>query len=567
MKRYLIVVMTVFVLICNIGFAAEASVQTVKYDTENEILTVKGSADSKMQSISLEVITGGVTAGQFDSADAEERFGMIVHADETLSIDDGSWQFSFGFPADSERHVIRVRTGNNGEIEQRSIVAATNSEFETAMEMMNRAGSNDISDVLKNCVGILGLDCDTLEMLPEKNCDAMALRILNERDKQPNKVFAEYELLEAVFNENLAVECVNVADGSNIAGVLEKYKKYFTYKSGKSYQIFEGLSADSQKNVYTNLAKADYGSPAAVDTAFGLETVRVRLAALRGYDELYDVLPQCADALEANISKYTALSNENQLKVCSEIITSLSGKDVTKESLEKIVSSAAEKYSSNVTTGGGSGGSGGGNGGGIMSTGGTSKTPNIDITTSNKPYGSSSVFNDIGGVSWARDSIEELARRGVINGKAEKIFAPNDTVTREEFVKMVVLALNITAEDTSCDFTDVRDDAWYKEYVGRAVGSGLVIGLGNGTFGVGENISRQDIAVILWNGIKSKAENGSAAAFIDNNAVSDYAKEAVNAMRYLNIIDGYEDNTFRPSNAATRAEAAKLLYKAVQIAE
>ena len=559
MKRYLIAIVTVFVLICSVGFAAEASVQTVKYDTENEILTVKGSAGSKMQSISLEVLKGAVTAEQFDFANAEERFDMLVYADETRSADDGGWQFSFGFPADSKRHIIRIRTGINGEIEQRSIVAATNSEFETAMEMMNSAGSNDISDVLKQCAGILGLDCDTLETLPDKNCDAMALRILNERDKQQNKVFAGYEQLEAVFNENLAVECVNVADGSNIAAVLEKYKEYFAYKNGKSYQIFEGLSADSQKNVYTNLAKADYGTPAAVDAAFSLETVRVRLAALRGYDELYDVLPQCADALEANISKYTVLSKENQLKVCSEIITSLSGKDVTKESLETIVSSAAEKYGSNGTTGSGSGG-GGGNGGGV-------KTPNIAVAAPNKPNESSFVFNDIESVSWARDSIEALARRGVINGKADKIFAPNDTVTREEFVKMVVLALNITAEDTSCDFTDVRDDAWYKEYVGKAVRSGLVNGRGDGTFGVGESITRQDIAVILWNGIKSKAESKSAAEFIDNDDVSDYAKEAVNAMRYLNIIDGYDDNTFRPNNAATRAEAAKLLYKAVQITE
>lgn len=560
MNRYLIAIVTVFVLICSVGFAAEASVQTVKYDTENEILTVKGSAGSKMQSISLEVLKGAVTAEQFDFANAEERFDMLVYADETRSADDGGWQFSFGFPADSKRHIIRIRTGINGEIEQRSIVAATNSEFETAMEMMNSAGSNDISDVLKQCVGILGLDCDTLETLPDKNCDAMALRILNERDKQQNKVFAGYEQLEAVFNENLAVECVNVADGSNIAAVLEKYKEYFAYKNGKSYQIFEGLSADGQKNVYTNLAKADYGTPAAVDAAFSLETVRVRLAALRGYDELYDVLPQCADALEANISKYTVLSKENQLKVCSEIITSLSGKDVTKESLETIVSSAAEKYSS-------SGGSGGIGGGGGSSSGGTAKTPSIGFAAPNEPYEAVTVFDDLGGVSWARESIEALARRGVINGKADKIFAPNDTVTREEFVKMVVLALNITAEDTSCDFTDVRDDAWYKEYVGKAVRSGLVNGRGDGTFGVGESITRQDIAVILWNGIKSKAESKSAAEFIDNDDVSDYAKEAVNAMRYLNIIDGYDDNTFRPNNAATRAEAAKLLYKAVQITE
>lgn len=560
MKRYLIAIVTVFVLICSVGFAAEASVQTVKYDTENEILTVKGSAGSKMQSISLEVLKGAVTAEQFDFANAEERFDMLVYADETRSADDGGWQFSFGFPADSKRHIIRIRTGINGEIEQHSIVAATNSEFETAMEMMNSAGSNDISDVLKQCAGILGLDCDTLETLPDKNCDAMALRILNERDKQQNKVFAGYEQLEAVFNENLAVECVNVADGSNIAAVLEKYKEYFAYKNGKSYQIFEGLSADGQKNVYTNLAKADYGTPAAVDAAFSLETVRVRLAALRGYDELYDVLPQCADALEANISKYTVLSKENQLKVCSEIITRLSGDSLTKEALEQMVNSAAEKYSS-------SGGSGGIGGGGGSSSGGTAKTPSIGFAAPNEPYEAVTVFDDLGGVSWARESIEALARRGVINGKADKIFAPNDTVTREEFVKMVVLALNITAEDTSCDFTDVRDDAWYKEYVGKAVRSGLVNGRGDGTFGVGESITRQDIAVILWNGIKSKAESKSAAEFIDNDDVSDYAKEAVNAMRYLNIIDGYDDNTFRPNNAATRAEAAKLLYKAVQITE
>jgi hypothetical protein len=560
MKRYLIAVMTVLVLVCSVSFAAEASVQTVKYDTENQSLTVKGSAGSKMQSISLEVLKGEVTAEQFDFANAEERFDMLVHADETLSADDGGWQFSFGFPADSKRHIIRIRIGINGEVEQRSIVAATNEEFKVAFDNINRADSDNISDRLNKCVGVHGLNYDAFENLPrENNRKAIALRVLNERNEQPGKVFANVETLEAVFNKHLAIEDVNTSSADNIESVLEKYEVYFNYKNEKAYKIFTDLSADSQKNVYTNLAKGYYSSPAEVDTAFGLETVRVRLAMIRGYDELYDVLPQCADALEANISKYTALSNEKQLKVCSEIITSLSGKDVTKESLEKIVSSAAEKYSSNGTTGSGSGG-GGGNGG-------TSKTPNIGITMPNEPYVSFSAFNDIGGVSWAKDSIEELAKRGIINGKAEKIFAPNDTVTREEFVKMVVLALNITAEDTSCDFTDVRDDAWYKEYVGRAVGSGLVNGLGNGTFGVGENISRQDIAVILWNAIKSKAEHGSADAFIDNDAVSDYAKEAVNAMRYLNIIAGYDDNTFRPSNAATRAEAAKLLYKAMQIAE
>ena len=568
MKRYLSVVTAMFLLVWNFGFAAEAALGTVKYDAENEILTVQGNAGSQMQAICLEVLAGGVTEEQFNAADAEEQFNMLVYADETLSVADGSWQFHFEFPGDSEKHIVRVREGVKGAVETRSIVAASNEEFINAMEAINSADSGNMSEALKEHAGTLGLDGDTLMRLPQKNCDAMAQRILNERNKQQNQVFGNYELLEAVFNENLAVECVNAADESNMAEVLDKYEAYFHYKNEKPYQIFEGLSADSRKNVYANLSKADYGSPAEIDAAFGLETVRVRLAAVRGYDELYDVLPQCADALGANISKYTALSKENQLKICSKITTSLSGKAVTKESLEQIVSSAAEKYSSGGTTENSRpGNNGGGNGGGRVPSGGTSQTPNIGFATSNEPYGDASIFHDIGSVSWARESIEELAKRGVINGKSEKIFAPDDTVTREEFVKMVVLALNITAEDTNCNFTDVRDDTWYREYIGRAVGSGIVKGLGDGTFGVGENISRQDIAVILWNAIENKTRAGNAIAFDDNVNVSDYAKEAVNAMRYLKIIDGYEDNTFRPNNAATRAEAAKLLYKAVQIAE
>ena len=71
MKRYLIAIVTVFVLICSVGFAAEASVQTVKYDTENEILTITGSEDSKLKAISVEVLKGGVTDEQFEEADHE----------------------------------------------------------------------------------------------------------------------------------------------------------------------------------------------------------------------------------------------------------------------------------------------------------------------------------------------------------------------------------------------------------------------------------------------------------------------------------------------------------------
>ena len=560
MKRYLIAIVTVFVLICSVGFAAEAAIQTVKYDTENEILTVKGSAGSKMQSISLEVLKGAVTAEQFDFANAEERFDMLVYADETRSADDGGWQFSFGFPADSEKHIIRIRSGKESEVEKYSIFAATNEEFEDAFDKINNAASDNISDRLNECVGVLGLSYDAFEKLPMKNRTAIALRVLNERNEQPGKVFAEVESLEAVFDKNLAIEYVNTSSADNIESVLEKYEVYFNYKNEKAYKIFTDLSADSQKSVYTNLATADYSSPKEVDAAFVVETVRERFAALRGYDELYDILPVCANALGADISTYSGLTEKNKLLACAEILKNLNAKSITKEVLGQTVNSIAKKYKNSGSSQGGGSGSGSGSGG-------LSTTPSVSFGVSGSPASDTSMFSDIENVSWARESIEELAKTGVINGKGDKKFAPNDFVTREEFVKMVILAFNVTANDENCSFSDVSDDAWYKEYIAKAAGSGLVNGRGDGTFGVGESITRQDIAVILWNGIKSKAESKSAAEFIDNDDVSDYAKEAVNAMRYLNIIDGYDDNTFRPNNAATRAEAAKLLYKAVQITE
>ena len=560
MKRYLIAIVTVFVLICSVGFAAEAAIQTVKYDTENEILTVKGSAGSKMQSISLEVLKGAVTAEQFDFANAEERFDMLVYADETRSADDGGWQFSFGFPADSEKHIIRIRSGKESEVEKYSIFAATNEEFEDAFDKINDAASDNISDRLNECVGVLGLSYDAFEKLPMKNRTAIALRVLNERNEQPGKVFAEVESLEAVFDKNLAIEYVNTSSADNIESVLEKYEVYFNYKNEKAYKIFTDLSADSQKSVYTNLATADYSSPKEVDAAFVVETVRERFAALRGYDELYDILPVCANALGADISTYSGLTEKNKLLACAEILKNLNAKSITKEVLGQTVNSIAKKYKNSGSSQGGGSGSGSGSGG-------LSTTPSVSFGVSGSPASDTSMFSDIENVSWARESIEELAKTGVINGKGDKKFAPNDFVTREEFVKMVILAFNVTANDENCSFSDVSDDAWYKEYIAKAAGSGLVNGIGDGVFGVGENISRQDIAVILWNVLKNTVDFNNNFTFLDNDDISDYAKDAVNAMRYLNIIDGYDDNTFRPNNAATRAEAAKLLYKAVQITE
>ena len=86
---------------------------------------------------------------------------------------------------------------------------------------------------------------------------------------------------------------------------------------------------------------------------------------------------------------------------------------------------------------------------------------------------------------------------------------------------------------------------------------------GQGTeFGIGQAVSRQDVAVMVARALdmnNSTDENG----FEDFDAVADYAKTAVSALAEENILNGYDDGTFRPQSALTRAEAAVIINKVV----
>ena len=91
---------------------------------------------------------------------------------------------------------------------------------------------------------------------------------------------------------------------------------------------------------------------------------------------------------------------------------------------------------------------------------------------------------------------------------------------------------------------------------------GIVGGIGDGLFGTGRNITRQDMAVMIYKALTAKGVGleAGALAFSDSAAVSDYAKDAVAALANAEIINGQGDNTFNPNGEATRAEAASIIY-------
>lgn len=167
------------------------------------------------------------------------------------------------------------------------------------------------------------------------------------------------------------------------------------------------------------------------------------------------------------------------------------------------------------------------------------------------------VFKDISN-HWAKDNILDFVEKGYLLGYEDNTFRPNNSITRAEFIKIVNKFFDLTKE-SDVNFSDVKGDEWYYKDLRIAVEVGYIDGYEDNTFRANGNITRQEVAKIIS---KVKGLKGSEELkFKDSNNISSWAKEYVIALVSNGIIDGYEDNTFRPLNNMTRAEAVTILSR------
>lgn len=172
-------------------------------------------------------------------------------------------------------------------------------------------------------------------------------------------------------------------------------------------------------------------------------------------------------------------------------------------------------------------------------------------------------FSDVASGFWAKNSIEAMAAKGIIGGKGAGMYDPEGKVTRAEFAKLITIALGIVDENAKADFPDVSDSAWYSTYVASAKNAGIIKGRPDGTFAPNDTISRQDMAVMIANALKESAPANmdKYVAFTDKNAISDYAMSSVAISAKSEILTGKPGNKMDPKGTATRAEAATIIYR------
>ncbi|MGI6487478.1 MAG: fibronectin type III domain-containing protein [Syntrophothermaceae bacterium] len=161
---------------------------------------------------------------------------------------------------------------------------------------------------------------------------------------------------------------------------------------------------------------------------------------------------------------------------------------------------------------------------------------------------------------WAEKTIEGLVASGAVSGYPDGTFKPNQTITRAEFATIMVKAFTLESKMGKV-FNDTAGH-WAKDSIATAQAYGIVNGYSDTTFGPNDNITREQMAVMIVKAARLADAEGKV--FNDHSKISDWAVQGVATSSGNNIITGYPDNTFRPQANATRAEAATVIVKALQ---
>ena len=174
-------------------------------------------------------------------------------------------------------------------------------------------------------------------------------------------------------------------------------------------------------------------------------------------------------------------------------------------------------------------------------------------------------FTDVNETDWFRDAVRYAYENGLMDGVGEGRFAPNNPTTRAQLVTILYRLEGEPDVTGESGFTDVEADTWYTDAVAWAAANGIVNGVSKTKFAPGNNITREQLATILFRYAESKGYDVSARAdlsgFPDAGDILPYAQEAVAWAVAEGIIQGFEDDTIRPGGNATRAQIATILMR------
>lgn len=533
------------------AFALECEISTNLSDT-HQTLTLDITGDQQYEKIAVRILKPGSGVGP-DTA-PEDFLAMLV-AGRTLETDaDKKTGRSFTLPADlaAGEYIIDLKTDSGEQWNQSYFLYGfdeLNTNFQTICESEDPQA---VRDAFLSYGGVIGFKLEKMKLLLDSEQTEAAALFLKNRESVEDKTV---ETMQAALDEAVMVQRIKTSNGAQ--NVFEEYEPVLKLKES---QLYLENSKDMEVAKLAGWYKRIAAQAKTAANAEELQAVAQEQLPLHLINAL-SIWNSTKTVVEKNYERL-GLTAEDVKSVPDKVYMTICGKNYATKAEFKTAFDNAKKNGGDDNNDKPKPPSGGPSGNGTS-------LPSVSMITDGKkpeadPGPEKFRFADVEEqAEWAAEAVSALYEKGVVKGKTETEFAPGDSITREEFTTLVVNMCGLEASAAQALFSDVPDEAWYAPYVAAAYENGLVSGVSETQFGAGMKITRQDMAVIIARAIS--AETGSQSSFADQEEIAGYALDAVGYLSANGVINGKADNRFCPADFATRAEAAQMIYKAMQL--
>ena len=533
MKRYRFAAPIVLLMLVTTTVFADFNYST---DYLNERTVIKGTTAS-----AGEFVTVRVYCPNKDENSSVEN--ALLFNDQCVA-ENGMYEIPFSYSgAENGLYEVSVRESGTDKIYTKKIRLVPKAEYTESVSKLNAAAQKSPED-FKNEFEIYGNVFDTDENLKNGASFGEAIKEFGESVKAKPLKDNDNRLNDKRLNSYVVLKAVKSGDIKNVVGLID----YLQLNEKFTLDLTKVCKSDAASEYFTaRLANTASLIPEEPEKAW-YEALILTTARYGNDGELRNVTEKYGAETGMQLS---AINGSAYAKAIGHDYGSISELN---EALKNPKDGEGPTTPGNRPSAPGNSGNSGKSG--IITSGtGSNKLPEIKAR-----------FIDLNTVDWAYEAIMSLADKGIINGKTENEFYPDWRITREEFVKLLVCSAGLeNRQYTDGHFSDVNKNEWYSKYVNIAYENNICKGNGDGTFGAGSEITRQDMAVMIYNFLKADGESiGSADAFADDADISDYARTAVYTLAESRIINGMNDNKFAPKENATRAQTAVIIYRAYE---
>ena len=554
-KRITASILSAALMLLQTAALAAGYVDEPKLNIADDTVVITGKTDSEKAGKIVSIL---ITNPGYTKDNTGSDYSGIQTSYSTVTSEGGSFEFDVAINSDSittDGEMVIYISGDDFNVPvEKKIYFAPKFMRENAISDLN----DSITAVkLENYKNILSYNSDVFGAVDKQGL-ANLLSEKNITFTFDNVISLIYEnSVITAFNQGLEAVCIA---GSELKqNDIIKLEETDTQLNCTAYNAFNTLlNENGKQQIIKGLLNKNYKTFNDLKKQFVKNTMAfgVKSGEKSGYEHILQLLTaENAAVAGININDYLAL-NDRQKAAAAVILLNGNGY-ADEKALESAVSAAAIEAKKSTPTGGT------GSGGGPSNN--NSNAINIPISLgSNTSTEQSVVFSDLAGYDWAKNAIEKLYKKGILAGVGNEQFAPGELITREQMAKIICTAFKMSGTDAEYTaFNDMDSAKWYAPYVKAVSQNGIMNGIGDNNFGIGQPVTRQDFAVIISR-LLNTSQIDDNLSFTDFDEISDYAKQSVLQLASKNIITGFSDGSFKGKQPCTRAQAAVIIDRALE---